>query len=58
MRRLEDNIRIVLRELVWEVVDWMHFRSLSGSGPVMGSCEHGNEPLVSIKGGKFHGYLE
>jgi hypothetical protein len=23
-------------------------------GPVMGSCEHGNAPSGSIKGGKFH----
>jgi hypothetical protein len=23
---------------------------LYGSGPVMGSCEHGHEPLSSIKG--------
>jgi hypothetical protein len=29
--------------------------SSSGSGyePVAGSCEHGNEPSGSIKGGKF-----
>jgi hypothetical protein len=27
----------------------------SGKGPVTGSCEHGNEPLGSIKGG---GYLD
>jgi hypothetical protein len=25
----------------------------SGYGPVVGSCEHGNEPLGSIKGGEF-----
>jgi hypothetical protein len=24
-----------------------------GWGPVVSSCEHGNEPLVSIKGGAF-----
>jgi hypothetical protein len=23
-RRWEDNIRIDLREIVWEVVDWIH----------------------------------
>jgi hypothetical protein len=23
-RRWEDNIRMDLREIVWEVVDWMH----------------------------------
>jgi hypothetical protein len=25
----------------------------SGKGPVVGSCEHGNEPSGSIKGGTF-----
>jgi hypothetical protein len=25
----------------------------SGQGPMAGSGEHGNEPLVSIKGGEF-----
>jgi hypothetical protein len=25
----------------------------SGQRPLVGSCEHGNEPLVSIKGGEF-----
>jgi hypothetical protein len=25
----------------------------SGKGQVMGSCEHGNEPSSSIKGGEF-----
>jgi hypothetical protein len=25
----------------------------SGQGPVAGSCEHGNEPLGSIKGEEF-----
>jgi hypothetical protein len=25
----------------------------SGEGPVAGSCEHGNEPSGSIKGGEF-----
>jgi hypothetical protein len=25
----------------------------SGSGPLAGSCEHGNEASVSIKGGEF-----
>jgi hypothetical protein len=23
-RRLEDNIRMDVREIVWEVVDWIH----------------------------------
>jgi hypothetical protein len=25
-----------------------------GQGPVVGSCEHGNEPLGPIKGREFH----
>jgi hypothetical protein len=25
----------------------------SGLGPLVGSCEHGNEPSGSIKGGEF-----
>jgi hypothetical protein len=27
--------------------------SNSGQGPVAGSCEHGNEPLGSVKYGEF-----
>jgi hypothetical protein len=29
----------------------------SGQGLVAGSCEHGNEPSGSIKGGEFLHYL-
>jgi hypothetical protein len=29
------------------------FSSGSGYGPVAGSCEHGNEPSASTKGGEF-----
>jgi hypothetical protein len=31
------------REIVWEGVDWIH----------LGSCEHSNECLSSIKGREF-----
>jgi hypothetical protein len=31
--------------------------TVSGQGPMAGSCEHGNEPLDSIKGKEFHDYL-
>jgi hypothetical protein len=31
-------------------VDWIH---LAEDGLVLGSCEHGSEPLGTIKGGKF-----
>jgi hypothetical protein len=27
--------------------------SSSGQGPVAGPCEHGNEPLCSVKGGEY-----
>jgi hypothetical protein len=40
------NIRMDLREKVWEDEDWIHLR------PVVGCCEGGNEPLGSIKGGE------
>jgi len=45
----EGNIRMDLREIGWE---WTR---LSGSGeePVTGSCECGNEPTGSIRGGRF-----
>jgi hypothetical protein len=29
----------------------------SGKGPVMGSCEHGNEPSDSVKGKEFFDHL-
>jgi hypothetical protein len=28
-----------------------------GEGPLVGSCEHGTEPLGFIKGGEFLGYM-
>jgi len=40
-RGLEDNIRMDVRETGWKGVNW--------KGPVVGSCEHGNEPSCSIK---------
>jgi hypothetical protein len=50
-RRWEVNIRICLRKIGWEGVDWLHLNSRYG--PVAGSCEHGNKPSGSIKGGEF-----
>jgi hypothetical protein len=42
----EDNIRMDLREIGWNVwTGFIWFR--------VGSCEHGNEPSGSIKGGEF-----
>jgi hypothetical protein len=34
---------------------WTGF--ISGQEPVTGSCEHGNEPSVSINGGEFLDYI-
>jgi hypothetical protein len=47
-RRWKDNIRKDLREMGWEDVDWIHLIQ-----DMTGSCEHGNEPSGSIKGGEF-----
>jgi hypothetical protein len=46
----EDNIRMDLGEIG---LDWCG----SGSGPVEGSCEHGNEPTGSIKGWEVLAWL-
>jgi hypothetical protein len=47
-RRWED-IRMDLREIVWKSMIWLHLTQ----DPVAGSCEHGNKPSGSIKGGEF-----
>jgi hypothetical protein len=44
--RWEDNIRMDLKEIRWEGVDWMHLA-------LTGSCKCGNEPSGSTKGGEF-----
>jgi hypothetical protein len=38
-----DNIKMDLREIGWDGMDWIDLR------PVESSCEHGNEPPGSIK---------
>jgi hypothetical protein len=43
--RWKDNIKMDIKEVVFEGVNWIHM--------VAGSCEHGNEPLGSIKCGEF-----
>jgi hypothetical protein len=45
----EDNIRIDLREIRWEVVDWTG----SGEKPVADCWERGNELSESLKGVEF-----
>jgi hypothetical protein len=39
-RRWVDNIRIDLREIGWDGMDWIE---------LAGSCEHGHEPSGSLK---------
>jgi hypothetical protein len=39
------------KEIGWEGVVWIHLAQ--DREPVAGSCEHGNEPSSSIKGGEF-----
>jgi hypothetical protein len=44
-----------LREMWWEGVGGLGAYGL-GLGPMVGSCEHGNEPSDSIKGGELVDY--
>jgi hypothetical protein len=41
--RWVDNIKIDLREIGWDCMDWIDVAQ------VMGSCEHGNESSGSLK---------
>jgi hypothetical protein len=45
--RWEDNIRVDIKEIWWDGVDWIH---LAQDRPVAGSCENSNERSDSIKG--------
>jgi len=49
--RWENNIRMDLREIGWETVDWIYLSQ--NRDQVMGSCEYGNEPLDAIKCREF-----
>jgi hypothetical protein len=40
-----DNIKMDLREIGWNFMDWIGL----AQEPVQGYCEHGNETSVSIK---------
>jgi hypothetical protein len=41
-----DNIKMDLREIGWDGMDWINLAQDRDSGV---SCEHGNEPSGSIK---------
>jgi hypothetical protein len=45
-----DNIKLDVREIGWDGVEWSGLDSYrSVLGPVEGSCEHGIEPSGFIK---------
>jgi hypothetical protein len=44
-RKWVDNIKMDLREIRWDGVDWIG----RTQGPVEGSCEYGIEPSGSMK---------
>jgi hypothetical protein len=46
-RRWKDNIKIELREIGWDGMDWIDLTQ--GKGPAAGFCEHADEPSGSIK---------
>jgi hypothetical protein len=47
--KLDDNIKIDLKEIAWEVVGWINLAERH----VAGSCEYGNEPSGCLKCGEF-----
>jgi hypothetical protein len=50
-----DNIKMDLREIGWDGVDWIDVAQYRDR--VEGSCEHGNEPLSSVKSWEVLEYL-
>jgi hypothetical protein len=42
-----DNIKMNLREIGWDGMDWIELAQ--DMGPVEGSSEHGDEPSSSLK---------
>jgi hypothetical protein len=51
-RRWKNTIKMDLREIMLEGVDWIHVAEDRGR-----SCEHGDELSFSIKGGEFLDWL-
>jgi hypothetical protein len=49
--RWEDNIKITLREIGWEGVEWIHLAQ--DRDQWRDSCQRGNEPSGSTKGREF-----
>jgi hypothetical protein len=49
-RSSEDNIRIDLREIVWDGMDWISWLRIWASGCLL---RHGNEVSGATKGGEY-----
>jgi hypothetical protein len=49
-RKWEGNIRMYLREIGWEGMDWIHLAQVRDQW-VGSCCEHGNKPLGFKEGG-------
>jgi hypothetical protein len=47
--RWVDNTKMDLREIGRDGRDWIELAQVRSSGPVEGSCEHGDEPSGSLK---------
>jgi hypothetical protein len=50
-RGWKDNIRMHVKEIVLEGLDWIYLTQRWNRWLVL--CKHGNEPSVSAKGGEF-----
>jgi hypothetical protein len=50
-RRWENNIKIDIKDIGYEGVNWIHL--VQERGPVAGSSEQDNGPSNSIKGGEI-----
>jgi hypothetical protein len=46
-RKWVDNIKIDLRDIGWESIEWIDLAQ--NKDQWKGSCEHGDEPSVSLK---------
>jgi hypothetical protein len=52
--KIEGNIKVDIQEMT---MGGCRLAKGSGQGPVVGSCNHGIHPNVSIEGGEFLDYI-
>jgi hypothetical protein len=50
----EDNIKMDVREIVWDGMDWIDLAQDRNKG----SCEHGNEPTGLMKCWEFFEWVD